>query len=65
MALVHKYVMSDRQDLFTLASNNRGVRTMRAAQVKNVSSSNLPGPILGRNSLRSEQWTTGTSYQRV
>jgi hypothetical protein len=28
MALMHKYVMSDRQNLFTLASNNGGARTM-------------------------------------
>jgi hypothetical protein len=31
MALAYKYVMSDRQDLFTLASTNRGARTKRAA----------------------------------
>jgi ribonucleases P/MRP protein subunit RPP40 len=34
MALVHKYVRSDRQDLFTLASNNGGARTRRAAGEK-------------------------------
>ncbi len=31
MALAHEYVMSDRQDLFTLASTNIGARTRRAA----------------------------------
>ncbi len=31
MALAHKYVMSEGQGLFTLASTNRGARTRRAA----------------------------------
>jgi hypothetical protein len=31
LALEHKYVMSERQDLFTLASTIRGARTRRAA----------------------------------
>jgi hypothetical protein len=34
MALTHKYVMNEEQGLFTLASNNRGARTRRAAGEK-------------------------------
>ena len=34
MTLVHKYVKNDRQDLYTLASNNRGARTRRPAGEK-------------------------------
>jgi ribonuclease P/MRP protein subunit RPP40 len=34
MALTHKYVMNAEQGLFTLASNNRGARTRRAAGEK-------------------------------
>jgi ribonucleases P/MRP protein subunit RPP40 len=40
MALVHKYVKSDRQDLFTLASNKEGPE-LGGQQVKSVLSSNL------------------------
>ena len=38
MILVHKYLAKEKQNLFTLATNNGGVRTRQAAGVKGLQS---------------------------
>jgi ribonuclease P/MRP protein subunit RPP40 len=64
MALAHKYMMSEGQGLFTLASTNRGARTRRAAGerclVKQFARTDTR-----KTPSQSEQWTAGTNYQTV